>query len=236
MRQEKQRDLDSGRRTCWRRLSRLWAMNSAVSVRDDSGLDWAVAVTFSEAKQLHGWLDSSRRAEVLLEGQQRGYWRSSVDLILTDDGPMSAGVGLFRHAVAAGKENEFRDIQARLAKAAVELPGHEGTVQLPADQNGEWMSMVRLRTGLQLSQWMRSAQRTEALSGLRSTLSQDFATVSNTTPFVTTVRIEDGRTLMTPNWKSAMLVLLVLCPTVMLLSGFFGPFIDNLGAKPWLAL
>ncbi len=96
------------------------------------------------------------------------------------------------------------------AQAAVELPGHEGTVQLPADQNGEWMSMVRLRTGLQLSQWMRSAQRTEALSGLRSTLSQDFATVSNTTPFVTTVRIEDGRTLMTPNWKSAMLVLLVL--------------------------
>ena len=96
--------------------------------------------------------------------------------------------------------------------------------------------MVRFRTGPQLSAWLRSAERTEALSGLRSTLSKDFATVSNTTPFATTVRVEDGRTLMTPNWKSAMLVLLVLYPTVMLLSRFLGPVLDRAGAEPWLAL
>ena len=35
---------------------------------------------------------------------------------------------------------------------------------------------------------------------------------------------------MTPNWKSAMLVLLVLYPTVMLLSRFLGPIVDGFGA------
>ena len=83
---------------------------------------------------------------------------------------------------------------------------------------------------------MRSDERDEALPGLRSSLTHGFAAVSSTTPFATTVRIQDGRTLMTPNWKSAMLVLLVLYPTVMVLSRFFGPVLDRAGAEPWLAL
>ena len=33
-----------------------------------------------------------------------------------------------------------------------------------------------------------------------------------------------------------MLILLVLYPTVMLLSRFLGPVIDRLGAEPWLAM
>jgi antibiotic biosynthesis monooxygenase (ABM) superfamily enzyme len=127
-------------------------------------------------------------------------------------------------------------MQVRLSAAAVTSPGYEGTVLIPADQQGEWLSIVRFRTGPHLSQWLRSAQRTDALAGLRSTLSKDFSTISNTTPFGTTVRIEDGRTLMTPNWKSVMLVLLVLYPTVMLLSRFLGPVVDSAGAAPWLGL
>ncbi|WP_137144277.1 antibiotic biosynthesis monooxygenase [Mycolicibacterium sp. CR10] len=207
-----------------------------VSEHADPRLDWAVAVTFSDEERLHGWLDSSHRAEVLRDGQRRGYWRSSADVILTDEGPAPPGVGLFRHAVASGREGEFREMQVRLTTAALELPGYEGTILLPMDQHGEWLSMVRFRTAAHLSTWMRSAERTDALQGLRSTLSKDFSTVSNTTPFGTTVRIEGGRTLMTPNWKSVMLVLLVLYPTVMLLSRFVGPPLDRIGAEPWLAL
>jgi hypothetical protein len=74
------------------------------------------------------------------------------------------------------------------------------------------------------------------LPGLRSSLARGFSAVSQPTPFATTVRVQNGKTLMTPNWKSAMLVLLVLYPTVMVLSRFFGPTLDGLGAEPWLAL
>jgi antibiotic biosynthesis monooxygenase (ABM) superfamily enzyme len=207
-----------------------------VSDLADPRFDWAVAVTFSSDEQLHAWLDSADRYALLDDGQRRGYWRSSGDLVLTDAGPTSAGIGVFEHVVSAGREKDFQAMQARLSTAAVGFTGYEGTVLVPADQPGQWWSIVRFRTGPHLSQWLRSAQRTEALAGLRSTLSTDFSVVSNTTPFGTTVRIEDGRTLMTPNWKSVMLVLLVLYPTVMLLSRFLGPVVDNVGAAPWLGL
>ena len=59
--------------------------------------------------------------------------------------------------------------------------------------------------------------------------------MTSTTPLGTTVRTEHGRIVMTPNWKSAMLLLLVLYPTVMTLSRFLGPVLDRIGA-PWLAL
>ena len=88
--------------------------------------------------------------------------------------------------------------------------------------------------GGQLAQWMASAERGAVLERMRGTLSRDFS--SGTTPFGTTVRVQDGRTLMTPNWKSAMLVLAVLYPTVMLLSRFLGPVVDHAGAPPWLGL
>ena len=207
-----------------------------VSVCADPALDCAVAVTFPDERQLHRWLDSPQRGDLLGEGRARGFSRCSGDLIVTDDCPLSGGVGLFRHAVAAGKEVDFEAMEVRLALAAAELPGYEGTVLLPPDRQGEWISMVRFRTGAQLSEWMRSTERSEELSGLRSTLRREFSSASNTTPFATTVRIEGGRTLMTPNWKSAMLVLLVLYPTVMLLSRFVGPVLDDVGAEPWLAL
>ncbi len=211
-------------------------LSGRISVHDDPRLDWAVAVAFSDETLLQSWLDSPQRDAILADGQGRGFWRSSGDLILTGEGPASPGVGVFRHTVAAGKEREFRDMQTRLAEAALTLPGHEGTTLLPADEHGEWISMVRFRTAAQLSAWMSSAERTEALHGLRATLSGDFSVMSNTTPFATTVRIQDGKALMTPNWKSAMLVLLVLYPTVMLLSRFLGPVLDGAGAAPWLGL
>ncbi len=207
-----------------------------LSVRADAALDCAVAVTFSDDFQLDRWLDSPQRSDLLGEGRARGFSRCSGDLIFTDDGPLSGGVGVFRHAVAAGKEVDFEAMEVRLALAAADLPGYEGTVLLPPDRQGEWISMVRFRTGPQLSEWMRSTERSDALSGLRSTLRKEFSSASNTTPFATTVRIEGGRTLMTPNWKSAMLVLAVLYPTVMLLSRFVGPVLDDVGAEPWLAL
>lgn len=210
-------------------------LSGCTSVRGEAAFEPAVAVTFSGESALHAWLDSSGRAEILREGRRRGFWAACTDLIL-DEGGGAAGVGVFRHAVAPGREEGFLTTQVRLATAAAAQPGYQGTVLLPADRDGEWTSMVRFRTGAQLVQWIGSDERGAALAPLRETLSRDFSAVSGTTPFGTTVRVQDGRTLMTPNWKSAMLVLAVLYPTVMLLSRFLGPVVDHLGAQPWLGL
>lgn len=210
-------------------------LTSATSIRD-ADLDWAMAATFSDEGALHRWLDGSERRSVLADGQSRGYWCRTTDLILGDGLESTQGVSAFRHAVAAGKEADFRVVQDRLAAASSAFPGYQGTVLFAPTGGDEWLSMLRFRTGAQLASWLQSPERDHALPGLRSSLTKGFSAVSQTTPFATTVRIQDGTTVMTPNWKSAMVVLLVLYPTVMVLSRFFGPMLDAVGAEPWLAL
>ena len=202
----------------------------------EPGFDWALAVTSSSEELLHQWLDGADRRALFEEGRRRGFFSRTGDLVLAEGGGAPAGTSAFRHSLAEGKEADFRAVQARLVAASSQFPGYEGTVLLPADDGKEWLSVLRFRTAAQLTSWLQSPERDRALPGLRSSLTKGFSAVSSTTPFATTVRIQDGRTLMTPSWKSAMLVLLVLYPTVMVLSRFFGPLLDHAGAQPWLAL
>lgn len=199
-------------------------------------LDWAVAVHFADEPSLHDWLDGIERQEVLELGRAQGFWQRAGDLVLAERLETPPGVSAFRHSVAPGKEDEFLTIQDRLAAASSQFPGYEGTVLVPPQSGQEWLSVLRFRTAGHLERWLASAERDEALPGLRSSLSKGFSPVSKTTPFGTTVRIEDGKAKLTPSWKSAMLVLMVLYPTVMLLSRFLGPQLDRLGAEPWLAM
>jgi uncharacterized protein len=210
---------------------------AAAGVHDAPHFDWAVAVTFDTEDQLHAWLDGAGRARVLADGEARGYWRSTTDFVVVDGQAAPPGVSAFRHSVAGGKEADFLAIQKELTNASAGFPGFEGTSLFPPNTRGEWLSLVRFRTQGQLARWLQSRERDEVLGELRSSLTKEFAPVSSTTPFATTVRTTDsGRTVMTPDWKSAMMVLLVLYPTVMILSRFFGPVLDGLGAQPWLAL
>jgi len=212
------------------------ALSTSVSVRDEPGLDWALAVTFASEDLVHEWLDGADRRSVMEAGQARGFFCRTTDLILAEGGDAPVGVSAFRHSLAAGKQSDFRAVQSRLVAASSRFPGYEGTILLPDDTGDGWLTILRYRTNAQLSAWLRSTERDTALPGLRSSLTKGFSAVSSTTPFATTVRIQGGRTLMTPNWKSAMLVLLVLYPTVMLLSRFFVPLVEHTGAGPWLAL
>jgi antibiotic biosynthesis monooxygenase (ABM) superfamily enzyme len=87
-----------------------------------------------------------------------------------------------------------------------------------------------------LSAWLRSPQRKEVLPRVRSSLTKEFSVFAKTTPLGTTVRNVDGKTEMTPSWKTAMLLLMVLYPMVMLQSKFVAPVIGRLGAQPWLSV
>lgn len=207
-----------------------------ISVLDQPELDWAVVTTFHTEAALHDWLDGDARAVIVADGERRGFWRRSSDLVLREGAAPPAGVSVFTHSVTPGREPDFETAQVDLTAVSSAFPGYEGTALLPASVAGEWISVLRFRTAQQLSSWMASEERSDALPELRANLAEDFSIVTNTTPFGTAVRTEDGKTMMTPNWKVAMMVLLVLYPTVMLLSRFLGPILDRAGAQPWLAL
>ena len=211
-------------------------VESVLSVRSDERLELALAVTFADAALLDGWLDGESRSDVLASGAARGFQRASTDLVIADGQLTAPAAMMFRHTVAAGRHADFICAQGDLTATSSRFPGYEGTVVFPPGISGEWTSLIRFRTERLLSDWLKSDQRQQSLPTLRSTLDKEFVPVAQTTPFATTVRVEDGRARLTPNWKSAMMVLLVLYPTVMTLSRFFGPQLDRVGVEPWLAL
>jgi uncharacterized protein len=202
----------------------------------ESPFEPALAVTFSGAAQLDEWLDSAERAEVLRVGAVLGWHPAAPAFLLAPDEPPPPGVGAFRHQIVAGRSAEFQLSQHSLTTAASGFSGYEGTSLFVEDASGEALSVLRFRTDRQLSGWISSRQRETTLPTLRSSLTAEFASVSGTTSFGTTVRTDGGRVLMTPSWKSVMVVLLVLYPTVMTLSRFLGPVLDEWGAEPWLSL
>ncbi|MEU2039470.1 antibiotic biosynthesis monooxygenase [Nocardia niwae] len=210
-------------------------VNSSVAVTGDPLLDPGFSVTFRSEPSLHAFLDSPERAAALSDGTALGFHCKSADLVFVEGEPPPPGIGVFRHSVAREKEAEFEATEASLVAVSSKFPGFEGAALFPAD-GGRWFSLLRFRTGRQLADWLHSDERAAALPELRAKLTEDFTVDAHTTPFGSTVRTVDGETRMTPTWKTAMMVLLVLYPTVMVLSRFLGPVLDRFGAPPWLAL
>ncbi|BBZ79203.1 hypothetical protein MANY_45400 [Mycolicibacterium anyangense] len=212
------------------------ATDFRTSVLGQPSLDWGIVVSFASEQALHDWLDGAARRAVLERGAGRGILRATADLVITEAHGVPSGVGIFRHTVSPGREGEFISAETQLAQASAHFGGFEGCCAFPPAEGGESISVLRFRTDHQLSTWLGSPERVEALGPLRSSLSAEFSVVSATTAFGTTVRTVNGRTAITPKWKTAMLILFVLYPTVMLLSRFMGPLLDGSGAPPWLAL
>jgi uncharacterized protein len=206
------------------------------SVHDDEQLDWALGVSFCDSQSLTDWLDSPGRRKVLDDGQTRGFWRKTSDLVMGDGRPPPGNIAVFEHDVLPGMESDFLAAQQKITSAGALFPGSEGTVVFPPSLTGRWMSVVRFRTGRELGTWMRSTARADALPEVSASLTRNFTQSGRIAPFGATVRTEDGLTEITPGWKVAMLVLLVVYPTVMTLTRFLAPVIAHVGSPPWLTL
>ena len=208
----------------------------AASIRRDAPLNWAIAVTFDSEDLLHQWLDGGTWNHIVRRGAARGLLRLSSDLVIIDGAVMPTGVAIVSSSVSGGMEADFQASLVKLTMAASRFSGYEGTAVFPPGALGEWMSLIRFRTEPQLSAWLRSPQRTQVLPPVRSSLTKDFSVFAKTTPLGTTVRNVNGKAEMTPSWKTAMLLLMVLYPMVMLQSRFVAPVIGKLGAQPWLSV
>jgi antibiotic biosynthesis monooxygenase (ABM) superfamily enzyme len=224
----------AGYQACARHSSEY--VTARQSVQGSGQLDWAVEVAFDSADLLDAWLDSPGRQAVLSDGEADGYWRCASDLILVEGEPPPGDVGAFLHTVAVGKESEFIAAQSDLTRSSSAFPGYQGTALFPADSAGQWMSVLRFRTPQQLMGWVGSRERREALPRLRGQLTRDFAELPRSAPFGSTIRVAQGQTRITPGWKTAMLVLLCLYPTVVLLSTSLSPALSHLGVKQPLSV
>ena len=213
------------------------SMRAAVSEGD---LHPAVAVTFDTAEQLHAGLDSQEWAAALAEGGDFGVLRASADLLIVDGHRLPPGTAAFRHDVIDTETIDFVATQMQIVNATSGFPGYVATVLLPAAPEAgikAWTSILMFRTDDQLAHWATSDERVRQVSQLRTHLRRDFDTLSVDAPFASILRIDHGRPKLTPRWKTAMVILLVLYPTVMTLSRFLGPVLsDTVGTPPWLTM
>ncbi len=198
--------------------------------------DWAAAVTFTSESHLRHWLDSSERAELLAQGHAFGARTRDTIILLPGERP-PAGVGVFLHSVSPEDHVGFLQIEASLNREARSFPGYLGGLVLaPSDPSGTWISVVRFDDEANLNSWLTSPERAAQLRILRKFLVQDFEQITRRTPFGSIIRVVDGQTRQTPNWKTAMVVLLVLYPTVMLLTRFLGPVLNDWNVAPGMGL
>ena len=203
----------------------------------DGGLQSAVAVTFDTAEQLHACLDCEAWAAALSEGNTDGVLRKSSDLLIVEGHRLPPGTAAFRYDVIDSATTEFVASMTQLVMSTSKFSGYVGTVLLPPAPEADidqWTAILMFRADEQLGAWMASDERSRRLGQLRPQLRKDFDTLSVDAPFGSILRIDHGRTTVTPRWKTAMAILLVLYPTVMLLSRFLGPALRDWGAEPWL--
>jgi antibiotic biosynthesis monooxygenase (ABM) superfamily enzyme len=167
-----------------------------------------------------------------------GVLRKSADLLIIENHRLPPGIGVFRHDVIDGQGSDFVASQQQLMASTARFPGYTGTVLLPpAPEAGihMWTSILCFRTDDQLATWSGSEERARRLKDLRTHLTREFDTLSVDAPFGSILRIADGRPRVTPTWKTAMMVLLVLYPTVMLLTRFLVPVLREMDVQPWLS-
>lgn len=142
----------------------------------------------------------------------------------------------FRLSVTPGNHASFLAAQRRMTATGSEFAGYQGTALFAPEATDEWLTVMRFRTDRQLADWLSSPERVQALPDLRSLLTRDFSEMTSINTFGTTVRTQDNQTLVTPKWKSSLLVLLLLYPVSMVLSRFLQPLLDRAHAPPWLAV
>lgn len=193
----------------------------------------AAAITFDTAEQLNAWLDSPAHEAAFTDADSHGVLRKSAVLLLGAEHRLPPGTAVFRHDVIHGRTSEFIAAEQEIAAATATMPGFDSLILLPPlPGQHQWMSILSFHLDDQLSAWLASDERAQRVPHLRAHLTKDFTIDA---PFGSILRFQDGRPRVTPKWRTAMLIVLVLYPTAMLVTRFVAPFWVKLGAHPWLS-
>ena len=134
--------------------------------------------------------------------------------------------------VKPGREAEYRAWQTMIDQEAVRFPGFLGNEVFPAvpGLQEEWVVVVRFDSATHLQNWLESEPR-RRLNQQAARLWDEASVESFGGGFpgwFTAGRGELSKGALPPNWKQAMTVILVLYPTVFLLSRYLSPWLTGL--------
>jgi uncharacterized protein len=133
------------------------------------------------------------------------------------------------HAVPADHVDAFVAWQHAVAEAAAAFAGYQGTeLYPPVEGTDDWVIVIQFDDHAALHAWLDSPTRAELLATLPEAI-QPHRLETMPAGFGSWVADVAGRRPRIPHWKSFLLVLIGLYPTVMVLSIVLSPRTEPLG-------
>lgn len=133
------------------------------------------------------------------------------------------------HAVPADHVDAFVAWQHDIAEAAATFAGYQGSeLYPPVEGTDDWVLVIQFDDHAALQAWLGSPIRAERLAQLPAEL-QEHRLETMPAGFGSWVADVAGRRPRIPHWKSFLLVLVGLYPTVMVLSIVLSPRTEPLG-------
>ena len=194
--------------------------------------DYVVVFRFDTFPHLDSWLKSDAHRTLLARGQDFFVGDARQHVVAGPHTATGAAGMVVSTRVKPGREAEFRAWQTTIDQEAARFPGFLGNEVFPSvpGLQEEWVVVVRYDSAKHLQSWLESEPR-RRLNQQAARLWDEARVESFGGGFpgwFTAARDESGKGALPPNWKQAMSVILVLYPTVFLLSRYLSPWLTGL--------
>jgi len=191
-------------------------LGTEVVIQGDDERDRSVIYRFDSMAHLKQWLESSSRTDLISRGAHLFEQPPAQHVLVDHDDPVTVVV---THRVAADSESAFVAWQQRITEVEQTFPGFRGSELLPpvSGIQQEWAILTTFDTSAHLEAWLGSPER-EALLADGKAFS-DFQVRRIASPYGSWFgRGRGAADVATPDWKTALSVLVGLYPTVVLLT------------------
>ncbi len=184
----------------------------------NGGGEWTVVYRFDSLPHLEAWLESGERERLLASGMDLLAVPASQQVIMDgrDEGLVTA---VLVQLVDPALEDEFVRWQQQLTDAESRFPGFHGSQlfrPVPGVQE-KWVAMFRFDTEEHLNDWLQSPERMRLLEeGARFSDVEIHRVASSFGSWFSFGG--QRREAASPNWKTALSVLVGLYPTVVVLT------------------
>ena len=189
-------------------------------------VDWVIVQRFETQENLHTWLDSPQRAEMVSRIQPVLVGDDAINVFMgsAGEGPRAETTAVIMTKVAPHAEKDFRMWYDRLDAAQSKYPGYLGSeVQPPVEGFQEhFVTMLKFDTPDHLNDWLTSPERKALIRESQSFVEKSVIREARN-GFGNWFAFGARREGMAPAWKNNYIVLLGLYPIVMLEILFFNP-------------
>lgn len=194
--------------------------------------EWTILLNFQTSDLLLKWQKSEERASLiakvlpLVEGGNLGQMMPEDN---SEQQPGTTVTQVILSKIKPGMDDAYREWSVRIQQAQAMYPGYRGTyIQPPGSGSaGHWTTMLRYDTSVHLDAWLAAPERAALLKESKAFI-DDEELMRLGTSFPGWVPINPATGKGPPDWKTAILVLLGLYPTVVLELRYLNPHLTHL--------